>query len=101
MGFEVAKFVDHNDRRSKTSFSYIRMPALPLRAYKRRCKDSDFFDNHQNNWGKSDVRLEYRAQRAQLKHREGRGFRVMMTGRMLSSQDFDKLVDTHHINVRE
>ena len=40
---EFAKFVVHNDRRSKTSFSYIRPPALPLRANKRRDKDKKFW----------------------------------------------------------
>ena len=37
--YGFARFVMHNDRRSKTSFSYIRPPALPLRANKRCCKD--------------------------------------------------------------
>ena len=36
---ELARFVFHNDRRSKTSFSYIRPPAAHEWAVKRWCKD--------------------------------------------------------------
>ena len=47
--YEVAKFVMHNDRRSKTSFSYIRPPALPLRTNKRWCKYTNYFWNDNGN----------------------------------------------------
>ena len=38
-GYEVAKFKMHNDRRSKTSFSYIRPPAAHKWTNKRWRKD--------------------------------------------------------------
>ena len=45
---EFAKFVVHNDRRPKTSFSYIRPPAHPLVGYcKRWCKDTNNSDSDQ------------------------------------------------------
>ena len=36
----------HNDRRSKTSFLYNKTARLPLRANKRRCKDSNISRTH-------------------------------------------------------
>ena len=39
--YGFAKFVSHNDRRSKTSFSYIRPPAAHEWANKRCCKDRE------------------------------------------------------------
>ena len=45
--YGLARFVFHNDRRSKTSFLYIRPPALPLRANKRCGKDRHFFNSTQ------------------------------------------------------
>ena len=47
VGLEFAKFVSHQDRRSKTSFLYIRPPALPLRTNKRCGKDNVFFKSSQ------------------------------------------------------
>ena len=39
LSLEFAKFVFHNDRRSKTSFLYYKTARSPLRANKRCCKD--------------------------------------------------------------
>ena len=47
VGLEFAKFVSHQDRRSKTSFSYIRPPAYPLGANKRCCKNKNCFSKQQ------------------------------------------------------
>ena len=45
--YGFARFVMHNDKRSKTSFLYNKTARLSLRANKRRCKDSNIFCTHQ------------------------------------------------------
>ena len=52
---EFAKFVVHNDRRSKTSFSYIRPPAAHYWANKRWHKDTNYYGNGKEKNRKSLV----------------------------------------------